>query len=158
MKMGQSSALSGDHAEELSKICAALTEAKKYAKKSQIKTLSACIESFRTGSMQAFCESQRSWANDIYPKVESLLGFIEPSRDPHGIKSEWEGVVCVNDFVETLMLRTLARKAEEFTRMFPWGVDGIRHGKGDFHEEQIKVPNITSLHGLHHFTVPIGIR
>lgn len=108
--------------------------------------------------MQAFCEFQRSWVNDIYPKVESLLGFIEPSRDPHGTKSEWDGVVCVNDLVEALMLRTLAREAEELIRMFPWGAEGIGYGKGDFCEKHTDVPNIISLHGLYRFTVLIDTR
>jgi len=79
----------GDHAEELSKVCVDLESAKQYASNSnQLQVLTHYIESFRTGSMIAFEESQKAWVEDVAARVENVIGFVEPYRDPAGIRSE----------------------------------------------------------------------
>ncbi|KAK0622595.1 peptidase family M49-domain-containing protein [Immersiella caudata] len=72
--------------EELSKVCLALKNARKYAaNNNQIQFLTHYVECFRTSSLEAFQESQKAWVKDVAARVESLIGFIEPCRDPAGI-------------------------------------------------------------------------
>ena len=79
----------GDHSDELAKVCSALGKAKYYAgNDKQTQFLTHYIESFRTGSLKAFQESQKAWVTDVSARVENILGFIEPYRDPAGIRSE----------------------------------------------------------------------
>ncbi|KAG8417410.1 hypothetical protein J3459_006698 [Metarhizium acridum] len=54
--------MKGDHSQELSKVCSALKRAKAYASNSKkIQFLEHYIESFRTGSLEAFQASQKVW-------------------------------------------------------------------------------------------------
>lgn len=85
----------GDHAAEMSRICSALTEAvKNAARDKQAALLLDYIESFSTGSLDAYRLSQKTWASDISPRVENILGFVEPYRDHYGVRTQWEGAVC----------------------------------------------------------------
>jgi dipeptidyl-peptidase-3 len=100
----------GDHSEELSKVCFALTKAKEYAGNSkQTQFLAHYIECFRTGSLEAFQESQKAWVTDASARVENLIGFIEPYRDPAGIRSEWEAMIGIADPDETSRLSILSK-------------------------------------------------
>ncbi|PVH81243.1 dipeptidyl peptidase III [Cadophora sp. DSE1049] len=139
----------GDHAEELSKICSELEQAKKYAANDkQSKFLSDYIKSFRTGSLDAFRESQKSWVTDISPAVENLMGFVEPYRDPQGIRAEWEGVICISDPDETMKLKHFVERSSDFIRALPWAVSGINEGKGPFEKTLFEAPDFTSVHAL----------
>ncbi|OBT61231.1 hypothetical protein VE03_09671 [Pseudogymnoascus sp. 23342-1-I1] len=138
----------GDHAEELTKICSALTEAKKYtANDKQSTFLSGYIESFRTGRLDAFRESQKPWVTDISPRVENMIGFVEPYRDPHGIRAEWEGVVCISDPDETIRLKHFVDRSTTFIGLLPWAVAGENDGKGPFEKTLFEAPDFTSIHG-----------
>lgn len=78
-----------NHSEELIKVCSALKKAKEYADNDkQNQFLTHYIECFRTGSLIVFQESQKMWMTNVSARVENILEFIEPYRDPAEIRSE----------------------------------------------------------------------
>jgi dipeptidyl-peptidase III len=137
----------GDHAAEMSRICSALTEAVKYAaSREQAAFLFDYIESFSTGSLEAYRKSQKTWVTDISPRVENILGFVEPYRDPYGVRAEWEGAVCISDLDETRKLKALVDGSTKFIRMLPWAVPGENDGKGPFEAGLFQAPDFTIVH------------
>ncbi|KAL3952369.1 hypothetical protein ACCO45_012312 [Purpureocillium lilacinum] len=140
---------SGDHAAEMSKICFHLNEAAKHVSNTaQAEFLANCIECFRTGDLEAYRVAQRAWVADISPRVETILGFVEPYRDPYGVRAEWEGVVCFSDPGETEKLKTLVDEATKFIRMLPWATPGENDGKGPFEANLFQAPDFTIVHSL----------
>lgn len=68
----------GDYMNEMETIAHHMNEAKKYvANDTELKMMEEYTKSFRTGSLEAFKESQRAWIKDKGPQVESDIGFIE---------------------------------------------------------------------------------
>lgn len=66
----------GDHSSHLERVCAELSEALKYAANDRQRAfLYACIESFRTGSLDTYRDVLRIWAQDKAPRVEHILVF-----------------------------------------------------------------------------------
>jgi dipeptidyl-peptidase-3 len=138
----------GDHHEELSKVCSALTGAKEFAGNSkQTQFLTHYIESFRTGSLDAFQESQKAWVTDVSATVEHLIGFIEPYRDPAGIRSEWEAMIGIADRDEASRLKRLVENSTAIIRQLPWAVEGVNDGKGPFEKNLFEAPDFISVHG-----------
>ncbi|RLL98895.1 hypothetical protein CFD26_101402 [Aspergillus turcosus] len=138
----------GDHFEELSKVCTALTKAKEYAGNSkQIQFLEHYIECFRTGSLEDFQESQKVWVTDVSARVENLIGFIEAYRDPAGIRSEWEAMVGIAHPDET-RLKLFVESSTAFIRRLPWAVEGVNNGKGPFEKSLFEASDFTSVHAL----------
>lgn len=138
----------GDHSEELAKICSDLEMAKQYAgNDKQTEFLTHYIECFRTGSLEAFQESQKAWVTDVSARVENILGFIEPYRDPAGIRSEWEAMIGIADADEIKKLKTFVNSSATFIRQLPWAVEGVNDGKGPFEKSLFEAPDFTSVHG-----------
>jgi dipeptidyl-peptidase-3 len=139
----------GDHSQELKKICESLEEALKYvANPLQEQALTQCLNSFRTGDMETYKESQRVWVKDMKPAVESVLGFVEPYRDPFGVRAEFEGLVGIVDAEETKVLTALTENSTKFIKRLPWA-KGCKenNGKGPFEKDLFDPPDFTSLHG-----------
>jgi dipeptidyl-peptidase III len=139
----------GDHSQELKKICECLEEALRYvANPLQEQTLTKYLESFRTGAMEAYKESQMIWVKDMKPAVESILGFVEPYRDPFGVRAEFEGLVGILDPEETKVLTALTENSTNFIKRLPWA-KGCKDndGKGPFEKDLFDPPDFTSLHG-----------
>ncbi|CAG8962044.1 hypothetical protein HYFRA_00005086 [Hymenoscyphus fraxineus] len=128
--------VTGDRSEELAKVCATHD-----SKQSQF--LDHYIDCFRTGSLEAFQESQKVWVTDMSAKVENLLGFIEPYRDPAGIRSEWEAMIGIADPDESARLKQIVENSTLFIRQLPWVVDGVNNGKGPFEKSLFEVPDFT---------------
>lgn len=106
----------GDHAEELSNVCSALHEASKYSSNDrQKRILSDLIKSLQTGSLAAaaYREALKNWIQDVSLKVETILGFVEPIRDPQGVRAEWEGVIAISDPVESAKLKELVQSSTQ---------------------------------------------
>lgn len=138
----------GDHSEELAKICSDLELAKQYAgNDKQTELLTHYIESFRTGSLSAFQESQKAWVADVSARVENILGFIEPYRDPAGIRSEWEAMIGIADADEIEKLKTFVEGSTTFIRQLPWAVKDVNDGKGPYEKSLFEAPDFTSVHG-----------
>lgn len=143
--------VSGDHRTELEQICSSLSAALKYAANDTQKAfLSQYIESFRTGSLHAYRDSQRSWVKDKAPRVENIFGFVEPYRDPHGTRAEFEGLVAISDSEETKSLTRLVENSAKFIRRLPWAVSqsSENDGKGPFEKELFEPPDFASIHGV----------
>jgi dipeptidyl-peptidase-3 len=137
----------GDHSEELARICASLSEAKKFAaNEKQERFLSHYIESFRTGDLEIYRNSQRTWITDKSPRVENIFGFVEPYRDPYGIRAEFEGLVAIMDLEETSKLTKLVESSNIFIKRLPWAGNDENDGKGPFEKALFEPPDFTSIH------------
>jgi len=139
----------GDHSRELSLICKCLEEARKYAGNSrQTKIISEYQESFRNGDIRIYKQSQVSWVQDVKPAVETILGFVEPYRDPFGARAEFEGIVAIVDSEETEVLTSLVSESTTFIRRLPWAQNAEENnGKGPFERDLFESPDFTSVHG-----------
>jgi dipeptidyl-peptidase-3 len=140
----------GDHSAELAKICSCLSEAAKHAcNDNQRLFLSQYIESFQTGSLDVYRESQRTWIQDKNPRVENIFGFVEPYRDPYGTRAEFEGLVAISDVEETKMLLKLVEHSDTFIKRLPWAEhESGNGGKGPFEKALFEPPDFTSIHTL----------
>ena len=68
----------GDYTKEMGTIAEALQNAKKYASnRTEASMMEEYVKSFRTGSLEAYKESQRYWIKDKGPEVEADIGFVE---------------------------------------------------------------------------------
>jgi len=138
----------GDHSEELKHICSCLAEASKYAaNETQRRFLAEYIESFETGSLQSYRNSQRTWIKDTQPRVENIFGFVEPYRDPYGTRAEFEGLVAIADPKETKILTKLVEYSATFIRRLPWANELENDGKGPFEKALFEPPDFSSIHG-----------
>jgi dipeptidyl-peptidase III len=86
----------GDHAMEMSAITEYMKKAADNADNATQRNMhEAYANSFESGSLLAFKDSQRFWIRDKGPMVECNIGFIETYRDPAGVRGEWEGFAAM---------------------------------------------------------------
>lgn len=131
----------GDYEKEMKIIADNLEIAEKYASNdTEKKMLQEYVKSFRTGSLQAFKQSQRYWIRDKSPMVESDIGFVEIYRDPHGIRGEWEGFVAMVNKERTRAFGKLVKAAPTYIPKLPWSKD--------FEKDKFLSPDFTSLEVL----------
>lgn len=139
---------SGDHSTELQNICQYLEEAKRYvANNTQAEIVSLYQQTFATGQIEYYKAAQERWVKDIKPSVECILGFVEPYRDPFGVRAEYEGLVAIVDDEETKKLSKLVARSNEYVRKLPWVDDYVVQGTGPFERDLFDPPDYTSLHG-----------
>ncbi|KAI1129103.1 dipeptidyl peptidase III [Nemania abortiva] len=139
----------GDHSAEMAKICEHLLQAVRYsANATQARFILDYLESFTSGSLEAYRRAMKNWVQDVYPRVESILGFVEPYRDPYGVRCEWRGVVSIADLQETAKLTTLVNDSTKFIRTLPWSVPGDNDGKGPFEKTEFNAPAFSVVHAL----------
>ena len=140
----------GDHSQELRQVCSCLEKAQQYvANLTQSRVISQYLESFRTGDLEVYRESQRLWVKDIRPAVENAFGFIEPYRDPYGTRAEFEGLVAIVDTEETKVLTKIVESSAKYIRQLPWAENAVENdGKGQFEKELFEPPDFTSLQTL----------
>ncbi|PON27672.1 dipeptidyl-peptidase 3 [Trichoderma gamsii] len=119
----------------------------KLATRSTRSVISAYIESFETGSLDAYRKSQRLWVRDKAPRVENIFGFVEPYRDPQGVRAEFEALVAIADDKETLLLTKLVDNSARFIRWLPWATPK-NDGKGPFEKSLFEPPDCSSIHAL----------
>ncbi|KAF2120696.1 peptidase family M49-domain-containing protein [Lophiotrema nucula] len=131
----------GDYQKEMETITKHFEEAKKYAaNETQDKMMEEYAKSFRTGSLEAFKESQRYWIKDKGPEVETDIGFIETYRDPQGIRGEWEGFVAMVNKERTRAFGNLVESAPKLIPLLPWDKA--------FEKDTFLSPDFTSLEVL----------
>ena len=140
----------GDHSVELEQVCNCLKKAQQYAANfAQRRVIAKYLESFRSGDLEAYRESQRQWVKDIRPAVENAFGFVEPYRDPYGIRAEFEGLVAIVDINETKVLTKIVDSSAKYIRQLPWAHNTTENdGKGPFEKELFEPPDFTSLQTL----------
>ncbi|KAF2401290.1 dipeptidyl-peptidase III [Trichodelitschia bisporula] len=131
----------GDYSAEMAKIADALEEAGKHAgNETEKQMMEAYVKSFRTGSLEAYKQSQRFWIRDKGPMVESDIGFVETYRDPHGIRGEWEGFVAMVNKERTRAFGNLVEAAPSLIPKLPWDKE--------FEKDKFLSPDFTSLEVL----------
>lgn len=139
------SLVKGDHSHELKSIVVAMQEAQEHASNNiQRELLHQYIESFQTGDLDVYRESQRTWIQDKLPRIENVFGFVEPYRDPHGVRAEFEGLVAIKDPEETKLLQKLVDHSEMLISTLPWVVES--EDKFAFENKQFDPPDLTSIH------------
>ncbi|KAL9615522.1 MAG: hypothetical protein Q9167_000035 [Letrouitia subvulpina] len=140
----------GDHARELTAICQHLREASNFAANEiQTKLLHQYIRSFETGDLEEYKDSQKSWIQDTALRVENILGFVEPYRDPSGTRAEFEGLVAISDAGERQLLSRLVEESPEFIKQLPWAQGSSENnGKGPFEKALFEPPDFSSIHTL----------
>lgn len=140
----------GDHSAELEQVCDCLKKAQQYAANSvQKHVIAKYLESFQTGDLEAYRKSQQLWVKDLHPAVENAFGFVEPYRDPHGTRAEFEGLVAIVDIDETKVLTKIVESSAEYIRQLPWAENATENdGKGQFEKELFEPPDFTSLQTL----------
>jgi dipeptidyl-peptidase-3 len=140
--------VNGDHRDQLARINAYLDKALEYVStRPQYEMIRKIQDSFTTGNLATYKDSQRIWVNDKIPPVETVIGFIEPYRDPLGIRSEFEGIVGITDPEETRTLNRLLRMADELVCRLPW-VNRECGIKGPFEKEMFEVPDFSSVQSM----------
>jgi dipeptidyl-peptidase-3 len=131
----------GDHSKEMETIAHHFNEAKKHAANdNQVNMMEQYAKSFRTGSLEAYKESQRYWIKDKGPEVETDIGFVETYRDPHGIRGEWEGFVAMVNKERTRAFGKLVDSAPKLIPLLPWD--------SAFEKDKFLSPDFTSLEVL----------
>lgn len=140
--------VTGDHKDELARINVYLSRALEFvSNKLQYDMIRKTQESFATGNLATYKDAQRIWVHDKAPPVETVIGFIEPYRDPLGVRSEFEGIVGVHDAAETRVLRELSHMADKFVCRLPW-VNGDGDNKGPFEKEVFEAPDFSSIQSM----------
>ena len=138
----------GDYSNCLRKVCENLEKARDYAVDSLQRTIiSDYLSSFRNGDIEAYKESQRKWIQDKNPSVESIIGFVEPYRDPHGVRAEFEGLVAIVNENETKELETSVSESSVFIQRLLWARPTTENGgKGPFERSDLPDSHFSSIH------------
>lgn len=137
-----------------------MSDAVKYAANDhQRDLLRLYIGSCSTGSLDTYRDSLRVWVKDKAPRIENIVGFVEPYRDPAGMRSEFEGLVAIADDEETALLARLAENSSKFIRRLPWITPGSQEnaGKGPFEKELFEPPDFSSIHSKSCLSTPVKL-
>ena len=141
----------GDYSVELTQLCSSLRKASDYTSNDKQKTyLEQLMRSFESGSLDRYRAALCTWIEDKSPHVENIFGFVEPYRDPYGVRAEFEGLVAINDPKETEILRRLVEGSDTFIRRLPWArrQRNDNDGKGPFEKKLFEPPDFTSISGI----------
>ncbi|KAF2228173.1 peptidase family M49-domain-containing protein [Elsinoe ampelina] len=143
--------LRGDHSQALRKVCESWEEAIPHATSDpQREYIKQYIQSFRTGDLNIYRESLKKWMRHLSPTVEDIFGFVEPYRDPYGIRAEFEGLVAIKDVQATELVTRLAERSDAFIQRLPWcgRTPDDNNGKGPFEKSLFDPPDFTCIHTL----------
>lgn len=131
----------GDYKKELAKITEYHRKAAENSENENQKLMQlAYADSFETGSLLSFKDSQRYWIRDKGPMVESNIGFVETYRDPSGVRGEWEGFAATVNLERTKAFGGLVNGASAEIPKLPWSTD--------FEKDKFLSPDFTSLEVL----------
>ena len=140
--------LGGDHAHEMKQVYDSLASAHQYAANAnQSAYISDTLTSFKHGDMEKYKEAQMYWVQDENPRIETVFGFVEPYRDPYGIRAEFEGLVGVVHEQETQLLSALISNGNTFISSLPWARRS-KTGNGPFETDNIGHRTFTSVRSM----------
>ncbi|KAL4779313.1 peptidase family M49-domain-containing protein [Aspergillus varians] len=140
--------VTGDHKNELARINTHVEKALEYvSNRSQYEMVRKLQDSFATGNLATYKDSQSTWVRDNAPMVETVFGFVEPYRDPLGVRCEFEGIVGIPDSRETQTLKELSEEADKFVCKLPWVTVDIDN-KGPFEKSHFEAPDFSSVQSL----------
>ncbi|KAJ5609905.1 dipeptidyl peptidase III [Penicillium herquei] len=123
----------GDHAPQLRDVGKSIEQALPFARSEQQRLyLQRFMEYFRTGNVLDQKSGSIAWVEDESPPVETIVGFIEPYRDPAGIRWEWMGLVALQNEEKTKIFHELADHAEIFIQEMPWTQIEFQSEQGRF--------------------------
>ncbi|KAI4612470.1 hypothetical protein J4E80_007204 [Alternaria sp. BMP 0032] len=138
----------GDHQNLMSTIGYYLGRASTYAQNhDQRAILDHYRRSFESGGLREYRRGQEIWVTDKSPSIEHIFGFVETYRDPHGVRAEWEGVVCIPDPEETKKMEVFMASAAKFCTLLPWAT-AENEGKGPFEKDLVVLPQCAIVHAL----------
>ena len=139
----------GDHAIPLLGVYASMKQAANYAANDrQREYLRRCALSYATGDIEEHKTASVAWVQDSNPTVETWSGFLEPGRDPSGIRCEFEALVAIPNKKQTEAFDQLNDRATEFIMQLPWTGEagGFSVGeKGPFENDEFVRPQFLSL-------------
>jgi dipeptidyl-peptidase-3 len=138
----------GDHSRALGPVVDELAAAAKHGTPDEQQLLALLADALTTGDQNTYRASQAAWVGIRNPRVETSWGFIEPYRDPAGVRGEWQAEVRVLDEAATARMDRFGERAEEFTALLPWAEEGVNNGKGAFEPPTLQIPTFTVLHGM----------
>jgi dipeptidyl-peptidase-3 len=146
---GEVKVVYGDYKDQLRPMCENLKKAREFAANNlQKKYLAKLIRSYETGSIESHKEASISWVKDKDPPVETWSGFLEPGRDPSGVRCEFEALVAMPNKEQTRAFDELAGRATTFIVKLPWTgtAIGLAHDKaGPFENDEFVRPNFVGL-------------
>lgn len=139
----------GDHAAPLLGIYSSMKQAANYAANDcQREYLGKCALSYATGDIEKHKEASVAWVQDRNPTVEMWSGFLEPGRDPAGIRCEFEALVAIQNKNQTEAFDKLTDHAKYFVMQLPWTGEagGFSASEtGSFENEEFIRPQFLSL-------------
>lgn len=150
----------GDYKNQLGPMCDSLKKAIEYAANLHQKDyLEKLVRSYETGSIEAHKEAATFWVQDKNPSVEAWSGFLEPGRDPSGVRCEFEALVVIPNKEQTRAFDELAAHATPFILKLPWtgaaiGLDP--KSTGPFENDDFVKPNFLGLDCKLHSTPYFG--
>ena len=107
------------------------------------------VDNFRIGDSETYRESLKLWLRDNRPAVETIFRFVEPYRDPAGLRAEFEGLSAIVDKEKTEQLVAVSRNASKIVRRLPWcGLNEENDGKGPFEKEMFNEADLTSIYTI----------
>jgi dipeptidyl-peptidase III len=92
---------------------------------------------------------------DRAPTAENIFGFVEPYRDPFGIRAEFEALVAMPNAEETKVLTKLVESSDCFIRRLPWAAGCTENNaKGRFENALFEPPDFASIHSVSYQQLP----
>lgn len=143
----QVAVLYGDHAESLQRICSSLDKALPFVGSQRRRDyLTKLVLSYRSGNMEIHKDAFIDWLADESPVVETWSGFLEPGRDPSGVRCEFEGLVALQDKSWSEGFSRLAGAAQDFILQLPWsGLGDNLDELGPFENDTFIRPSFVAL-------------
>lgn len=137
----------GDHSESLKLMCGSLEKARSFATgNNQNDYLTKLISSYRGGDIEMHKLASVDWLSDSDPSVETWSGFLEPGRDPSGVRCEFEALVAMEDREWSLAFGKLSDQAMHFILQLPWsGIGDLGDELGPFENDVFVRPNFKGL-------------
>jgi dipeptidyl-peptidase-3 len=145
---GERPAPAGRMAGTLARVVGHLRLATELAEGPQQAALAHLIEFLETGSPASWEASATSWLQHKGP-VDLILGFIEPHKDPRGVRGEWAGLVTIADGSTQRTLDLAASRALALEKRLPWADEYKRTSS------KAKAPRAVSVAGAHGGSAPL---